>query len=83
MAQAQNKLAKVRTTMANERTLLSYYRSSIAILGLAAFVFKFYDHWVFKGLSGLFVLVSLLLAIYGTNRFNKKHEKIEEMSNGA
>lgn len=37
----RDKLAKDRTVLANEQTLLAYARTSVALLALAVFVFKF------------------------------------------
>ena len=36
-------LARDRTAMANERTLLAYGRTSLGLLGLAVVIFKFTD----------------------------------------
>lgn len=72
----RNIMAKQRTLMANERTLMSYYRSALALLGLAAFVFRFYDPVLFKILAGIFLVLALVLIIYGTIRFRLFHKKI-------
>ena len=68
--------ARIRTQLANERTLMSYYRSGFALIGLGAFVFKFYQHMIFYVLSGVFVLAGLSLGIYGYLRYNRFKEKL-------
>lgn len=68
--------ARIRTQLANERTLMSYYRSGFALIGLGAFVFKFYQHMVFYILSGVFVIAGLSLGIYGYLRYNRFKEKL-------
>lgn len=72
----RNFLAKIRTTMANERTLMSYYRTSFAVLGLAVFIYKFYQSKASAILALLFLLISISLAVYGSRRYRKFHQKI-------
>lgn len=79
MEPKRNYLARVRTTMANERTLLSYYRSSVALLGFAAFIYKFLQSWATITLSILCVFFGLFLAYIGTRRFIKQRRKIERL----
>lgn len=68
--------ARIRTQLANERTLMSYYRSAMALLGLSAFVFKFYDHPVIYAVAGIFVLLAVILAVYGITRYYKFKSKL-------
>ncbi|WP_370687425.1 DUF202 domain-containing protein [Fulvivirga maritima] len=62
--------------MANERTLMSYYRAALALLGISAFIFKFYVSVLFTVLSLLFLLAGVGLAIYGTLRYFKFQKKL-------
>lgn len=86
MPNSQHFLAQVRTLMANERTLLSYYRSALAMVGLAAFVFKFYVSDITTILSGAILVLAVVVAIYGTARYfsfkrlilEKSEEKLAE-----
>jgi hypothetical protein len=48
---------------------MSYYRAALALIGIGAFVFKFYDSLVARVLSGIFAIVGIALAIYGTIKF--------------
>ena len=48
----------MRTLLANERTLMSYVRGALAMIGLAAFLFKF-----FKEESYWFVVLAIVLAV--------------------
>ncbi|MCA6073455.1 DUF202 domain-containing protein [Fulvivirga sedimenti] len=72
----RNYLARLRTQMANERTLMSYYRGALALVGLGAFIFKFYDSIFFIVLSGISVLTGVILSIYGTVRYRKYKQKL-------
>ena len=72
----RNYLARLRTQMANERTLMSYLRGALALVGLAAFIFKFYDAPVFWVLSGISLVTGLSLGIYGMIRYRKYKQKL-------
>lgn len=69
MTLRRNIYAKIRTLMANERTLMSYYRAALALIGIGAFVFKFYDGLFARIFAGVFGLIGVALAIYGTIKF--------------
>lgn len=62
--------------MANERTLMSYYRAALALLGISAFIFKFYVSILFSVLAASFLLAGIGLAAYGTMRYFKFQKKI-------
>ena len=72
----RNYLARLRTQMANERTLMAYYRGALALIGLAAFIFKFYNSWVFELLSALCVIAGVTIAIYGSVRYRNYKAKL-------
>jgi putative membrane protein len=72
----RNYHARLRTQMANERTLLSYYRSGLACIGLGAFIFKFYESTFFVVLSALAVVIGIIIVIYGSIRYRKFKQKI-------
>jgi uncharacterized membrane protein YidH (DUF202 family) len=69
-------LARIRTTMANERTLMSYYRTSFAVLGIAVFIYKFYQSKASAILALIFLLISISLAVYGSRRYRRFHQRI-------
>lgn len=68
--------ARIRTQLANERTLMSYYRSSLALVGLSAFIFKFYEEKVFYVVSAIFLVLGITLAIYGILRYYRFKDKL-------
>ncbi len=68
--------ARIRTQLANERTLMSYYRAALALVGLSAFVFKFYEQMVFYVISAIFLVMGISLAIYGITRYYRFKEKL-------
>lgn len=72
----RNYHARLRTQMANERTLLSYYRSGLACIGLGAFIFKFYDSPLFVGISILAVVAGAVIVVYGSIRYRGFKAKI-------
>jgi uncharacterized membrane protein YidH (DUF202 family) len=68
--------ARIRTQLANERTLMSYYRASLAMVGLSAFIFKFYEQKVFYVVSGIFLVMGISLAVYGVMRYYRFKDKL-------
>lgn len=68
--------ARIRTQLSNERTLMSYYRGALALFGISAFLFKFFESVVFSVLSAVFLLVSIFMAAYGTQRYFRFKKKI-------
>ena len=72
----RNYLARLRTQMANERTLMAYYRGALALVGLAAFIFKFYDSLVFEVLSALCLIAGISVGIYGSLRYRNYKSKL-------
>ncbi len=72
----RNYLARLRTQMANERTLMSYYRGALALVGLGAFIFKFYDSLFFIILSAVSVFAGVVISVYGTVRYRKYKQKL-------
>lgn len=79
MEAPKNVLARIRTVMANERTLMSYYRSSIASVGLAAIIFKFYPSTITAIYSVFSVIIAVMIAIFGTLRYLRVRERLERI----
>jgi len=69
-------LSQDRTHLANERTLLAYWRTALAFLVLGAFVIKFLPSTPFIILALISVLIGVVLFIYGTARYIKYKDKI-------
>lgn len=71
-------LAKDRTHFANERTLLAYWRTSLAFLGLGVFLLKFFSSVHMIIISGISIIFGILLFGYGAIRFFITKKKINE-----
>jgi len=76
MRDRRHYFARIRTLMANERTLMAYYRAGFGMLGISAFVFKFFPSLVFVILSVIFLIASIILIVYGTLRYLAFKRKI-------
>lgn len=76
MRDSRNYFARIRTQLANERTLMSYFRASLALIGLSAFVFKFYASTAFYILAGTFLLSGIALGIYGWRRYIRFRDRL-------
>lgn len=74
-------LALERTTLANERTLFAYIRTSLyLILGGIAFL-KLESFENNKWLGYLSFAISLLMIVYGVLRYNKLKTKLKKFYN--
>lgn len=62
--------------MANERTLMAYYRAALALMGICLFSVRFFDNWWFIGMAIAFGALAIFLAIYGTIRYHKFKKKL-------
>ncbi len=79
----RNELALIRTDLANERTLLSYARTSLMIAGTGATVIKFFGETRDKLALGIvLLLVGILLFIVGVTRFVKQQHRIRGDGSG-
>ncbi|MGK7392464.1 MAG: DUF202 domain-containing protein [Candidatus Cyclobacteriaceae bacterium M2_1C_046] len=72
----RNLFARVRTIMANERTLMSYYRTTFAIIGVGAFILEFYTSLLGTIIAAIFMIIGVGVAVYGTMRYRKFHRRI-------
>lgn len=77
MEKKRNDLAKIRTNLANSRTLLSYVRTGLAMFGVAAFLFKFYVNDIVQILSGVVAIVAVAIFILGWMQYKKAQKKID------
>jgi len=69
MRDRRHYFARIRTQLANERTLMAYLRGALAMFGISAFLFKFFASLLFNILSGAFLLSSIILFVYGLRRY--------------
>lgn len=66
-------LAIDRTVLANERTLLSYIRTSLALLIIGGTCFKFFDVLWLNVLGLIFMAVAVLVVLRGWTRYRRMH----------
>ena len=64
-----NQLATARTVLANERTLLSYFRTSLACLIGGAGLIKFFDHPLYAVGGSVLMIFSAWCLVAGIRRF--------------
>ena len=78
MPYRRNIFAKMRTLLANERTLMAYVRGSLAMLGLSAFLFKFFreEARIFFYLAIVLAISSVAFSLYGFYKFFQRRGKI-------
>ncbi len=62
-------LAALRTKLANERTLMSYIRTALALIALGSFLIK-YDPNIYTLIIGVLgINAGIIIIIYGFYRF--------------
>lgn len=76
MRDRRHYFARIRTQLANERTLMSYFRAGLALIGISAFVFKFFTSLAFLILSALFLIFGVGIVTYGILRYFRFKKKI-------
>lgn len=69
-------LARDRTHLANERTVLAYWRTSFALMVLGACLIKFFPTTESLYAAGASMLAGVALLAYGTQRFLKYKKRI-------
>ena len=72
---SQEILAKERTDLANERTMLSYWRTSLALLGLGIVILKFMPEYQYYAAGA--ITLSAILFIFSIYRFLTMKKTIE------
>ncbi len=73
----RNELALIRTDLANERTFLSYARTSLMIAGTGATVIKFFGETHGRLALGIVLLIiGAVLFTFGVTRFFKQQGRI-------
>ncbi len=66
-------LAIDRTVLANERTLLSYVRTSLTLLVIGGTCFKFFDVLWLNILGLVFMAIAVVVALRGWMRYRRMH----------
>lgn len=64
-----DQLAVARTILANERTLLSFFRTSLACLIGGAGLVKFFEHPLYVLIGSVLIAISALWLLAGIKRF--------------
>ena len=73
----RDSLAIDRTAMANERTLLSYGRTVLGLVGVAAIIFKFADPFVGILFGSLMLAGAVVVGYIGIRSYYMVAEKIK------
>jgi putative membrane protein len=77
-AQIRDRLALIRTVLANERTFLAYMRSSLALLATGVTAIHFIPNQTSTWCGVILVMFGLLCVILGTIRFRLFRHDINE-----
>lgn len=67
-------LAIDRTVLSNERTLLSYGRTALALAALGVTAIKFFDEWWLHALGGAGILLGVVIMGRGWKRYRHMQE---------
>jgi putative membrane protein len=76
-------LAADRTQMANERTLLSYYRTALTLFIAGVSFIKFFDSIIIVAVGWIFTPLGFLVAGIGTSRFLKMKKPLDSLMTKA
>ena len=69
-------LAKERTHLSLDRTLLSYIRTSMTTVVVGISFFKFFDNVVMQMAGVILIIVAIILTVIGIVRSVQIHKKI-------
>lgn len=75
------KLKKIEASLSNERTILSYIRTSAAVLVLAFAMFKFFEEKTIIYLGYVVLTIGILIFLLGVYRFIKERQRIASLAN--
>lgn len=65
-----------RTILANERTLLAYLRTALALIIVGGSAIKFFVSPVVHVSGGIFIVLALLVMVVGVRRFGRTNRRI-------
>ena len=68
---ADNLMAIGRTIMANERTLLSFLRTSLGFFLGGIALIRYLRHPIIEGLGWVFILLAAVLLVWGLYRYRR------------
>jgi putative membrane protein len=72
---SRNDLAQVRTSLAVDRTILSYLRTSLTIVVVGISLLKFFDTYFLNIIGWILIASSIIIFIYGSRRCKKISRK--------
>ena len=79
----RERLAAVRSILANERTFLAYQRTALAQLAVAATFIHFFDHFIFTVAGWALVPCSLVTFALGVVRYRRMRALIRLLERQA
>ena len=75
----QNELSEERTEFSNERTLLSYIQTSLAIFAFAFLILRFFDGSSGYIYAGIFAIVlGVIIIVFGFLQYRKRQKLIKK-----
>jgi putative membrane protein len=69
-------LEKLQAHYANERTLLSYVRTSASVLVLAVALLRFFDNRTISYLGWVTLIAGIVILIVGLQRYSQERKRI-------
>lgn len=73
-------LALGRSRLANERTLLAYARTAVAMVGLGLILAKWFDHLLAIAAGGLLIVLGIVVAMVGLLRFLQENRRYRPLT---
>lgn len=80
---ARDWLALSRSRLANERTLLAYIRTALALAGLGAIVAKWFEHDAALAAAIVMVAAGVLTGLLGVLRFATEERRLRPLERRA
>ena len=78
-SEIREKLDAARTKLANERTLLSYVRTSLALIVAGITFIRFFDYQIIVYLGWSFLPIGVINFILGVIRYHTTRDHINEI----
>jgi putative membrane protein len=76
-------LAAGRTDLANERTLLAYVRTALAVFAAGVTLVHFFDSVWLEIVGWMFIPIGIVTLVVGIRRFQAMRRRIASMRNDA
>lgn len=72
-------LAIDRTILSNESTILAYIRTSLALVAAGAALIHFFSETWVRASGGFFIIIGVIVIIFGVYRFKKMDKAIKDI----